>query len=328
MTPNGQFPAGEMDSAYHYPAEVFELLVEAIPCLCKSKPSVLDFFRGAGVPESILAPWRKALTENSEQVKKALISRDVLRQLNEGGERLLAQRREVVKRVSEFEDFSSCWQNDQDRAEVLVNRVRQRVNVRDSFTRMTIEKERTRQEQRERHLAELKVVQQKQEERDSIRRDLYGLFSMSDPHKRGKSLEAVLNRLFASYDMLVRESFTVSARQDGPITEQIDGAIELDGHIYVVEMKWLKERVGTEVGQHAARIMVRPPDVRALYISASGFTEAAIGIARELLGHRLCVLMELQEIIECFERERDLRDVLRSKVSRAQTHKEVFFKLS
>jgi hypothetical protein len=45
-------------------------------------------------------------------VKKHEIARDVLRALNEGGDATLFARREVIKRVSEFEDFSTCWDND------------------------------------------------------------------------------------------------------------------------------------------------------------------------------------------------------------------------
>lgn len=326
MTSKPSSSLSGIDSSYHYPAEVFELLVECIPYLCKSKVAVLDFFRGAGVPDDLLAPWHKALAHNREEVKKATISRDVLRKLNESGEKMLAQRREVIKRVSEFEDFSACWENDRDRAEVLVNRVRQRVNVRDSFTRIAIEHEKARREQQQKRVAEIETLNRKADERSAIRQELYGLFAMADPHKRGKALEPVLNRLFASYDMSVKEAFAVASGPTGVITEQIDGAIELDGHIYIVEMKWLKEPIGPILGQHAARLMSRPPDVRALYISASGFTDAGVQIAKELLGHRLCVLMELQEIVQCFETDRDFKEVLREKVSRAQTHKEVLFR--
>lgn len=325
MTQRTPSSPGSLDSSYHYPPDVFELLVEVIPYICKSKPSVIDFFRGAGVPEAILAPWRAALRENAQNVKKALISRDVLRQINEAGESMLAHRREIIKRVSGFEDFSSCWENDRYKAEALVNRVRQLVNVKDSFTRMALETEKVRLEQREKHLAALAATQKKSEERASIKNDLYTLFSMTNPQKRGKALEDVLNRLFASYDMLVREAFTLTGGSGGSVIEQVDGAIELDGHVYIAEMKWLKDRVGPELGQHASRVMVRPPDVRALYISASGYTDAAVQIATEFLSHRLCVLMELQEIVNCFEKNRDLKELLRTKISRAQTHKEVLF---
>jgi hypothetical protein len=51
-----------------------------------------------------------------------------------------------VKRVTEFEDFTTCWPSDQLKAEGLVARVRQVVNVRDSFTRMKQERDGERQE--------------------------------------------------------------------------------------------------------------------------------------------------------------------------------------
>jgi restriction system protein len=314
------------DSSYHYPPDVFELLVEVITYICKSKPAVIDFFRGAGVPESMVVGWRGKIRENPQGVKKALISRDVLRAVSEAGDSMLGQRREIVKRVAGFEDFSSCWPGDQYKAEALVGRLRQLVNVKDSFTRMALETEKVRHERQEKHLRELAATQKKAEERESIKKDLCALFSVPDPRRRGKALEGVLNRLFASFGILVREAFTINDSTSGAVIEQIDGAIELDGHVYVVEMKWVKARVGTELGQHAARVMVRPPDVRALYISASGYTDAAILIAKEFLSHRLCILMELEEIVACLDKERDLREMLRTKISRAQTHKQVLFR--
>jgi restriction system protein len=200
----------QSDTSYHYPPDVFELLVEVLTYICKSKSAVVDFFRGAGVPEAMLSGWRVKLKENPHEVKKALISRDVLRAVSEGGDPMLWQRREIVRRVAGFEDFSSCWPDDQYKAEALVGRLRQLVNVKDSFTRMALETEKVRRERQEKHLHELDAARKKAEERESIRKDLYALFSVPDPRKRGKALEAVLNRLFASFGMLVREAFTVS----------------------------------------------------------------------------------------------------------------------
>ena len=38
-----------MEIFYQYPPDLFQLLVDTIPALCRSKTDVLDFFRGAGV---------------------------------------------------------------------------------------------------------------------------------------------------------------------------------------------------------------------------------------------------------------------------------------
>ena len=69
-------------------------------------------------------------------------------------------------------------------------------------------------------------------------------------------LEGVLNRLFKAEDILIREAFEV--RDDGPSAgtiKQIDGAIELDRRVYLVEMKWWSGPLGRgEVASHLVRI--------------------------------------------------------------------------
>jgi hypothetical protein len=108
-----------LDGAYHYPPDLLELLTDAIPALFKSKQAVIDFFQGAGTPGVLLSGWRHKLRTEKDAVKKHEITRDVLRALNEGGDTTLSARREVIKRVSEFEDFSTCWDNDRLKAQAL-----------------------------------------------------------------------------------------------------------------------------------------------------------------------------------------------------------------
>jgi hypothetical protein len=43
-----------MNITYHYPPDLFNLLVDTIPLLCKSKKDVLIFFKGAGVPTNMM----------------------------------------------------------------------------------------------------------------------------------------------------------------------------------------------------------------------------------------------------------------------------------
>ena len=58
------------NAAFHYPPELFNLLVDAIPVLNRSKKDVLLFFRGAGVSASLLADLYRRLKENPERVNK------------------------------------------------------------------------------------------------------------------------------------------------------------------------------------------------------------------------------------------------------------------
>jgi len=100
------------DDPYHWPPEVLALLIDVIPLLCRSKEDVLSFLRGAGVPETLLVGFRRQLAVDRDSVKKYAIVRTVLTQLNEQGDQGLGARRAVLRRVTEFEDFSTCWPAD------------------------------------------------------------------------------------------------------------------------------------------------------------------------------------------------------------------------
>src|ERR1700722_9271597 len=58
----------EPDAAYHYPPDVFEAVVEAVPLITRSKQDVLTFFRGCGVSQALvseLAPWALSGSDKS-----------------------------------------------------------------------------------------------------------------------------------------------------------------------------------------------------------------------------------------------------------------------
>ena len=99
-------------AGYHYPPELFQLLVDTIPRLCRSKKDVLLFFRGAGVRESMLRDLRQRLAEDASSINKFEMVRTLIARLNEAGDAALGERRVLLQRVHDFEDFSTCWEND------------------------------------------------------------------------------------------------------------------------------------------------------------------------------------------------------------------------
>jgi restriction system protein len=70
------------------------------------------------------------------KINKYQIARTVLTRLNEQGDASLRQRREVLKSIVEFEDFSICWPNDRLKAKGLVQSIQATINAKDAFTRM------------------------------------------------------------------------------------------------------------------------------------------------------------------------------------------------
>src|ERR1700757_669858 len=97
------------DTAYHYPPDLLNSLADAIALLVRSKEAVVQFFRSAGVPSEMLGPWLVRVQRDRDNVRKTEITRDVLSRINEAGDSGLTVRREIVKRVVEWEDYSSCY---------------------------------------------------------------------------------------------------------------------------------------------------------------------------------------------------------------------------
>jgi restriction system protein len=315
-----------LESFYHYPPELFQLLVDTIPRLSKGKQDVILFFRGAGVPESFLELITDRISADPD-FSKFHIARALLAFLNEGGDRLIAARRLLLKRVTEFEDFSTCWPGDQLKAKGLISEIRRVINVKDSFTRITQEREKDAQALRDQKQAEWKTLDLKRTRKERIKKDLGGLFGTANPHARGKNLEKLLNELFSHYGILVRESFTL--RIDGVgIVEQIDGVVELDGQLYLVEVKWHSEPLGVEsISQHQVRVFHRS-QCRGIIISASGFTRPAILSVTESLKHAVFVLCELEEIVSLLDGEVELKEFLKNKINAAVLDKNPFLKIS
>src|SRR5688572_8668219 len=155
-----------MDIAYHYPPELFQLLVDTIPRLARSKNDVLTFFRGAGIAESALAGLRVRLGKNPTALNKFEITRTILAHINERGEDGLRERREVLKRVVDFEDFSTCWPEDQLKAKGLVAEIRRVINVKDSFARMNQERDREAQVRRDSLVAKQRAADELKQKRE------------------------------------------------------------------------------------------------------------------------------------------------------------------
>lgn len=317
-----------MDERFHFPPDVFNLLVDTIPLLCKGKDDVLLFLRGAGVPQEDLAAMASKVRVDRSSVSKFAIVRDVLERLNKRGDSALAARREVIKRVVEFEEFSMCWESDVYKAKAKVGDLKRIVNVKDSFTRMNQQREAAQAEIAAKARAEREAAAERCRKIKDVRDRLNALFGMdTEPQKRGKLLEGVLNDLFRAHGILVREDFKRQDPSGSVVVEQIDGVIEFEGHIYLVEMKWLKDPVGVpELGTHMMRLFARD-GVRGIFISNSDFASSAISECVTHSANKTMALCTLREIVMLLMNERDLVSLLREKVRAAVIDKKPFIEI-
>ena len=154
----------QVDITFHYPADLMALLIEAIPALNKSKLDVVTFFKGAGVGSDYLADLEDRVRTNRAGIGKHEIVRTTLTRLNQKGEVALRERREVLRRVVEFENFSMCWDNDRDTAKARVAEIRELVNVKDTFTRLNLEREQERKKRQDEADAKANALRTRQDE--------------------------------------------------------------------------------------------------------------------------------------------------------------------
>lgn len=313
-----------MDIIYHYPPELFKLLTDTIPLLCRSKRDVMLFFEGAGVQNQLTSDlWHKVENDRDSITKFEIVS-IILQRLNEKGDTSLRERRIILKRVTEFEDYSTCWPNDQLKAKGLVAEIQRVVKVKDTFTRINIEREK----ERHKHIAErdLKIEQLKKqnENLDKIKMEFCKLFSIKNPQERGKRFEKVLNSLFDNNKILIREAF--ARNEEGCIgtVEQIDGVVDLNGEIYLVEIKWKEDAVDiNDVSRHLVRLYHRGC-TRGIFISASGYTSAAISTCKEALQKTVIILSTLEELVQLLEQKGDLKNFFKAKIESAIIDKNPF----
>lgn len=304
-----------MNDVFHYPPDLFELVVQTIPLLNRSKDSVLLFFKGAGVEESIFSDITQVVKTDRDSITKFEICRRILERINEDSEKHLRERREILKRITEFEAFSTCWESDQLKAKGLVTEIQKVVNVKDSFTRMNQERLREAEKRKQEYTAKIEQIQKRKANLQTLKSELFSLFAETNAQKRGKDLEKVLNGYFREYEISVKEDFKRTGEQGEGIIEQIDGIIELDNSIYLVEMKWKKDSIGSDdIYAHLGRIYHRA-NAHGIFISASGYSPSGISAAKEaLIKNALLVLFDLEEFVKIIESEDDFKKYLRDRI--------------
>lgn len=317
-----------MADAFHYPPELLELLVETVARLSRGKQGVVLFLRGAGVANEDLADVERAVMTNPGSINKFEIVRRVLTKVNVRGDSGLRPRREIIKRVVEFENFETCWPEDQLKAKGLVASVREAVNAKDSFTRMKQERDAEHEAALAHQRTQQAAAAEKRVKIEQVEARLSALFGMDDrPHERGKLLESVLNDLFRAYGILVREDFRRKAADTSVVLEQIDGAIEIDGFVHLVEMKWLNTPVGVgEFFPHLGRLFLRA-NAQGIFISSAGFTEPVVKECATALAQKTMVLCTLQEIVMLLRRRDDLISFLKKKSRAAIVDKNPFLQI-
>lgn len=103
----------------------------------------------------------------------------------------------------------------------------------------------------------------------SLLKELINLNELT-PQERGYAFEKFLNILFNAFDMVPRPPFRL-------VGEQIDGSIDFEGNIYLVEAKWQDTLTGNaDLLILNGKVEGKATWSRGIFISYSGFTKEGL----------------------------------------------------
>lgn len=310
-----------MDTYFHFPPDLFNLLVDTIPRLNKTKKDLLLFFQNVGVPKAQLQPYYILLSSNRSQLKKYDVTREILAFLNQQSERMLGVRRKLLQRVIEFDSFETCYPNDKDRAKANVADIQKLVKMKDTVTKYEkyLIKEQSEKIKKQQKIVD--EIRRSKERFEDLQQRFSQLFSIQNPQERGKKLEKVLNDIFLYFKIGVKEDFVIYDDETGKNYEQIDGVVEINHYLTLVEMKWEKVPIGADkIARFMSRLLVRK-NVDGIVISYSSFAETAIPTAKEALAISVLTLVDLKDIFDVLNQKKDLAEFFSELIKNVKLYK-------
>lgn len=302
----------QLERSYRFTPELIELLVETIPLLTRSKDALLTFFRGSGVPEPLLYRFRELIRSDRRAISKYQIVRSVLSGLEARGDATLHARREVIRRVATFDDFSLCWDHDQTKASILVERTRFIVQLKDASTRTELDRDSRRRETIARAERDNKA---RFEWRRNMLARVSRLCALDVTRRRPSDVSQLFQELFVGFGIRPKRNFGESI----PVDVDTSGLIEFDRNSYLVDVLWREHPISSHnIGPHLVRVF-NGNGVRGLFISGAGYTNSAAEAWQLALQEHCVVLLTIEDITLLLESHGELQDLLRDGIEEAQS---------
>lgn len=141
---------------------------------------------------------------------------------------------------------------------------------------------------------------------EELKGEFLALHESPDRQQAGLQLEKVLNRLFALHDLAPREPFRV-------VGEQIDGSVELDYEVYLLEAKWQQDpSPAADLYVFREKVEGKSKFTRGVFLSINGVSrEAQDAITRGkqpnffvIDGYDIMMLLENNMDLQAFLRRR------------------------
>jgi Restriction endonuclease len=138
------------------------------------------------------------------------------------------------------------------------------------------------------------------------------------PQQRGHRLEELLQKVIEAAGWeCERNILTPGEEHDLMVSDQREH--------YLVSCKWEKKRVGPKHVRDLVARLTKRVAVSGLLFSMSGFTDNAVGEARDQLGHRLVLLFGPNDTEALVRGERFFTELLTERHNRAALRREIVF---
>ncbi len=143
-----------------------------------------------------------------------------------------------------------------------------------------------------------------------LKAQLMALSQMKNAHARGYAFEQFLNQLFSVHGLQPRQSFKLKG-------EQIDGAIDFNSEIYLLEARWRDQQTGAgDLLSFHAKVSGKAAWSRGVFISYSGFTNDGL----EAFSHGRAtnlICFSGQDLYFILENRAGLKEIIQQKVRKA-----------
>ncbi len=275
------------------------------------KKSVSRFLERAGVPPAIMTELRQSADEPT--VPKCLRVIDLLEQSGPDGAKVIQR---LMREISEWSDLGHLDADKRLKAKASQLQLKNEIRAYADRTRYVQEQERKQHREREGHGRPHSLDHQRLQ---AFRENFDATFAIANRKARGNALEALLNDVFDYYCPESRGPF----RRDG---EQVDGHFRYDGHDYFCEIRWREEQADA-----AAISVLRDRaaagfggDVRALFVSFSGFTQECLESLAHRAGQERVILMDGVDLRAILNADLAFDILLGEKLAMAVRHQRAF----
>lgn len=280
----------------------FEIQRQLIDTLCEIfwyKKELLRFLSDANIPQPILRNTENMLRASSKRPTLRYLLDELLKLPDQKGQEIVYR---MAQQMSRWSSFNTV--NNPDAA---------RRNVHDLARLMVayednLEKDKAIIEEQRRQVQRQAAIVAKFEEQQKLLQRYFDLVSSTNPQERGHELERLLHELFKIEGLNPGEAFAIKG-------EQVDGAFELNGIHYLVEAKWVQQRIEPkDISWFQTKIERRLSGTLGLLIAVNGFTDEGVRTATD---SKCIILMDGDDLYHVLEPRVDLslKELLQHKIT-------------